>query len=547
MKTSARGRGSRWCAAAAVAMAAVWVTLAAGAATAPEPPLLRIPLGPLGYQTMAQEFLLEGDSVLTVHFVDADHLLVTFAVRRLMKRDPDPHPDDDDRTIAAVLLELPSGKVMARTEWRVHDRLQYLWALGHGRFLLRVRDQLTMFQPLAAAKPDDAFREYPFLRMERHLIALLVSSNSDLLTIESVKRPAGGKDSIAVSLGDSTPTDTAPVQINFYRLTSTDDSANGLQVTSAGVVRARTALALPLTTAGALAVLSGGKDRWMFNFNEHTGKVHELAEWDTSCFPRPTFVGHAEFVAFGCRGSDDKQDFAGFNLKGEEMWQQNIYEPYVSPLFLFAPAAGRFALGRTLVNNPIEIDSPLPATLVTSQEVRVYQTYSGKQVFRIDLTPVERSGQNFALSPDGMRLAAIREVQARHPGTKDFDAYTQLEAGVEVYSLPALSDGDQTALKKMEAMAPQDVGARIDLALERVSPTDATASAGGAGDADASTMAPAAAGGSEAAAPVPVTQSGTASATKDDALPVAPEPATVAPRKPPTLYGPDEKGPGKPE
>ena len=182
-----------------------------------------------------------------------------------------------------------------------------------------------------------------------------------------------------------------------------------------------------------------------------------------------------EFVAFGCRGSDDKQDLAGFNLKGEEMWQQNIYEmPYVSPLFAFAPAAGRFALARTLVSSPIELDSPLPSTLVVSQEVRVYQTYTGKQVFRIDLTPVERSGQNFALSPDGMRLAAIREVQVRHAGTKDYDAYTQLEAGVEVYSLPALSDGDQAALTKMEAMAPQDAGARIDLALERVSSADAS-------------------------------------------------------------------------
>ena len=342
MDASARGRPRRLhCAAVVVAILAAWVTLAASAATPPEPPL-RIPLGPLGYQTMAQEFLLEGDSVLTVHFVDADHLLVTFAVRRLMKRDPDPRPGDEDRTIAAALVELPSGKVLARTEWRVHDRLQYLWSLGHGRFLLRVRDRLAMIQPLAS--PDDAFREFPFLRVERHIVAILVSSNCDLLTIETMKRLAGAGDSIDVSLGNSIPTDTSPVQINFYRLDSTDDSANGLQVSSAGAVRARTAVALPLTTAGALDVLDGGKNRWLFNFNEHTGKVHELAEWDTSCFPHPTFIGHAEFVAFGCRGSDDKQEFAGFNLKGEEMWQQNIFEPFVSPLFAFAPAAGRFAL-----------------------------------------------------------------------------------------------------------------------------------------------------------------------------------------------------------
>jgi hypothetical protein len=528
----------------AVALLGAWVTLAAGAATplSQAAPPLRIPLGPLGYQAVAQEFLLEGDSVLTVHFVDTDHLLVTFAVRRLMMRDPNPRPDDDDRTIAAVLVELPSGKVLARTEWRVHDRLQYLWSLGHGRFLLRVRDQLMMIAPLAASNPDDAFREFPFLRVERHIVAILVSSNSDLLTVETVKHSAGAGDSIDISLGDSAPTDTAPVQINFYRLDSTDDSANGLQVISAGAIRTRLAVALPLTTGGALEVLDGGKDRWLFNFDEHTGKVHELAEWDTSCFPRPTFVGHAEFVAFGCRGSDDKQDFAGFNLKGEEMWQQNIYEPYVSPLFAFAPVAGRFALGRTLVSSAIEPDSPLPASMVTSQEVRVFQTYSGKQLFRIDLTPVERSGQNFALSPDGLKVAAVRETQVRHAGTKDFDAYTQLEAGVEVFSLPPLTDNDQAVVKKTEALAPQDTGARIDLALQRT-PTAGTTAGATANGAGASTVMPTTA--VDAAlpdAPMPEKEAGAAPApgAEGDAAP-------AAPRQAPTLYGPDEKPAGKPQ
>jgi hypothetical protein len=103
------------------------------------------------------EFLLAGSSMLTVDFVDKDHLLITFGVRRLMKREPDPPPDDDDRTVGAVLVELPSGKVLARTEWRLHDRWQYLWNLGHGRFLLRVRDSLTILAPMEAANRDDAF------------------------------------------------------------------------------------------------------------------------------------------------------------------------------------------------------------------------------------------------------------------------------------------------------------------------------------------------------------------------------------------------------
>ncbi len=448
---------------AVVAMLAMVVPASMAAVRDSEGPV-RIPLAPMGYQASTPEFMLSGSSALTVHFVDKDHLLITFAVRRLMKREAGDTAGDEDRTVGAFLVELPSGKVLARTEWRLHDRSQYLWSLGHGRFMLRVRDRLTTFAPMASGDFDDAFREVPLLKIDRHIVAILVSSDDDLLTLETTKWAMGSGEA-----SEGFSTEEAPVQINFYRLTDTSPSLDGLRVSSAGVIRTKTAVALPLTAAGSLEVVEGGKDRWLFNFDEHAGKVHELAEWDTSCFPRPTFVGHSEFVAFGCRGSTDKLDFAGFNLKGEEMWQQNFFDAHVSPTFAFAPAAGRFALGRTIVSTTVDADAFLAAGLVTAQEVRVYQSYDGKQVFKIECSPVERAGGNFALSADGMRLATIRETLVHHGGTKDFDPYTERQAAVEVYSLPPLSKEDMAAVKAAEVLAPEDSGARIDLALARIS------------------------------------------------------------------------------
>ena len=119
---------------------------------------LRVELGPLGFQTLYPEFLLAGSSMLTVWTSwDKDHLLITFNVRRLMKREPNDPVDDLDRTVGAFLVELPSGKVLARTEWRLHDHGAYLWNLGHGRFMLRVRDRLTMIAPMASTDPNQAF------------------------------------------------------------------------------------------------------------------------------------------------------------------------------------------------------------------------------------------------------------------------------------------------------------------------------------------------------------------------------------------------------
>jgi len=506
--------------------------------------------------------------MLTVHFVDKDHLLITFSVRRLMKREVDPPPGDDDRTIAAVLVELPSGKVLARDEWRVHDRSQYLWSLGQGRFLLRVRDRLTVFAPMEAGGADGTFREIPFLRVERRIVAILVSPDGDLLTVETTRRPVAVTDEAGGgtgSRGDSTQPDAAPVQINFYRLTSTGASADELLAVSAGAIVTRAAITLPLTTSGYLDELEGGRDRWLFNFNTHTGKVSELSGFDTTCVPRATFVGHGEFVAFGCRGSPDRQDLAGFNLKGEEMWQQNFFDTHISPTFSFAPAAGRFALSRTIVGGAIDPDFPLVASQVTAQEVRVYQSYDGKQLFRTECSPVERAGQNFALSPDGLRLAVVHDAMVRHAATKDSEAYTDRATAVEVYTLPGLTDKDKAAVKEAEALAPEDTGARIDFSLRRVSAPAAPEAAGGAEAAGAGAGSPAAGAASVSGSGSASESAGKARPSGEPDAPVSTEndagvrtgaetvgaagaegdPEPEVPRKPPTLYGPDET-PAKP-
>ena len=545
-QVGAYGRIAAWCwlGVAAIALLTAFPAApanAAGPRDADSP--IRIPLDPIGYQAITPEFLLAGNSMLSVDFVDNDHLLVTFSVRRLMKREPDSLPDDDDRTIGAFLVELPSGKVLARTEWRLHDRLRYLWNLGHGRFLLRVRDRLTLIAPVAAADPNDAFRETLLSPVGRHIVAILVSSDDDLLTVYSIKRPLKDGEVGEVSFGDSAPAEAAPVQINFYRLTSVSESADGLRIAPAGAIRTREAASLPMTTAGFLDVLDGGRGTWLFNFDEHAGKVNELLAFDTSCFPRSTFVDHSEFVVFGCRGSDDKQTFAGFNLKGDEMWQQNFSDTFVAPTFAFAPAAGRFALGRTLVSTAIDPDSPLPSSIVTAQEVRVYQSYNGKQLLRIDCTPVERAGQNYALSADGLRLAVVRQALVHHPATNDYDAYAQTETAVEVYPLPPLSDADQAAIRQVEASAPPDTGARIDLSLERVSTSDASHSPSATGG----TATPSAAAPSDVTFAAPAESSAATPAGSGDATVVEGDTESTGPRKPPTLYGPGEGPSGKPQ
>jgi hypothetical protein len=95
-------------------LAFLFVAIPLLAARNPDP-ALRIPLEPLGFQTPSAQFLLAGSSMYTLHYVDATHLLLTWSTHRLLKRLPDEPPEDQDRFVEAVLIELPSGHAVGRT------------------------------------------------------------------------------------------------------------------------------------------------------------------------------------------------------------------------------------------------------------------------------------------------------------------------------------------------------------------------------------------------------------------------------------------------
>jgi hypothetical protein len=435
-------------------------------ARVPEP-TLRIPLEDLGFQPLSPQFLLNGSSMLTLHYIDDKHLLFTFVTHRLIPRLPDEPSDDQDRVVDALLLELPTGKILARTSWHLHDHAQYLWNLGHGHFLLRVRDTLTTFAPLANLSTANPFAQSPFLiSAERRLSALILSPNSDLLIIQTVKRVPPEERPKTPLFGPAPALkveEKDPVQVSFYRLRSNEDG-RPIQPVFAGAVAIPRSGDIPATTAGYLAVVDQGRQHWAFDFHSYSGKVAQLSPFDSTCSPAPLFVSHSEFIAFGCRGGPNMQQIGGFNMRGEEMWEQGLFGDFIAPSIAYAPAGGRFALSRIMLRHSAIPDQMISNDEVSSQTVVVYQTGTGKQLIHADCSPIERAGQNFALAADGLALAVVHG-----------DA-------IEIYSLPPLSDKDQAELKLAQASAPPESNLPVRFS------TQAASSAGA--DADPDTSAP---------------------------------------------------------
>ena len=448
-------------------------------------PAISLPIGPLGFQAVPARLLAAGGSMFTLHFVDSTHLLFTFNNRNLLKRMPDATPEDDDRNVTALLLELPSGKVLARTEWRTRDREQYLWPLSHGRFLLRVRMHLTVIDPLANLAKEEAFREQPLLDFKRRIGYISVSHGGDLLTIETVPprhqiddgsgqaqssqapgaqvlqsrtqapAQAGAAGSAAQPKLSAPPAvefsseraGLPPVDLHFYRL-GVEEGPGGTErvaARAAGVLGSHGLISIPATADGFLDAMKESPGVYDFDYFSHTGKKMELSPYDTTCAPRPYFVSASEFVALGCHGGTERMMLSGFNLRGEEPWIQALSGQYIAPYLVAAPAAGRFAFSRVLVSGSYyDPDNIVPEEL-NAQEITVLQHHDGRLLLKVQASPIQRAGQNFDLAADGMEVAVLRA------------------GNIEVYRLGTLSAQDKRAVETAQKDAPERNDAQVRL------------------------------------------------------------------------------------
>jgi hypothetical protein len=477
-------------------------------------PVVKLTLESLGVPAVSTSFLDVGSSMLTIHLLDDSHVLVTFSKRGLVPRVENDPKEDDDRIVAGEVVELPSGKVVARTEWHMHDHARYLWSLGQGRFLLRIRDSLSTFAPLAKLGEAEPFRRVAFPGRHGRPGAVFVSEDGGMLTVEAQVTAPGSRPVIDVGDTVEVHQDLTTV-MDFYRLKGTGSEASPLEVVAAGSVKSPMPFYLPLDSRGYLWPVEVENNMWAVTFDDMQGKTAPMGKLQSSCTPRLEMVSHSEFLALTCRGQDDKVRMASYGLDAQMTWQEDFGD-FGPPVFGYAPAAGRFAMSRKMdapalspqLNGALGTGQPAVAT-PDRQEVRVYQTGSGDLLLKTDAVPAFKTAENFSLSEDGTELAVVREN------------------ALEVFKLPALTAHDKEDLVDVAKFAPPEDNGPVLLGLL----TGRSEAPRGRNAKASVPVAPAAVPAPEPAALADVSESVDA--------PV--KAAAVAKRKPPTLLLPGEK------
>ncbi len=507
--------------------AVAWCCSPGCRAETPPKPVLRIPLSELGFPGYPVSLLHAGASMATLHMLDSSHVLFTYSLRSLVPRLPGDDVNDTDRQVAAVLVEIPSGKVLARTKWHLHDHGRYLWQVGNGVFVMRSGSELSLVAPLQGlASGEDPFRRFALPHRPGLPVAVEGSPDGRVLTVhlESTRQA----ESEADDNGESHKHKHYVVE--FFRLTPGKSVRDPIQISGAGAVGSPVLLRLPMDGDGYLWAEDGERGKWTVSFNEFGGKQEKLTPVMSSCHPRLSLLSRSQFLAETCRGSDDEPMLAAYGFDGHENWQEQFGQALQPPTIAVAPVAGRFAMSRLVASSSGAPVSGLVNDDPLSQEIRVYQTESGDLLLRVQCAPAVRSAENFDLSPEGSTLAVLA------PETLD------------LYRLPGLSARDRKDLAEVQAMTPPEGTGPVALTRLTRPAVAASQEVGGAeGVATPSpTTANAVSAGAVSTPPAPETPAGEGRAA-GRSLPAEGQRTAVAAgddasarRKPPTLLNPGE-------
>ena len=386
---------------------------------------------------------------LSLDFVDANHILLTFNRKGLFKRLPECTPDHEDRLMHAVILEIPSGRVVTETDWFLHDRRRYLWPLSPGQFLLRRLNSLYVI--------DSNLNERLLLTSPKNLLWVSVTPDGSQFIIETEydknaalsprKFPAKSQPKYVVEFLDVKT--LAPQRTLFFNnLTNIDGTSSGY----ADVIRKG--------------------DIWLLRFGPTVGKRRNLARVRSQTVPVVLYPSENSLLIGRCATAGCNYGVTAFTLTGHRLWRQHWQSLRSFPEITRSDDYTRFAVSSLRVE-PVSTRPPLDDTQddpfqtsvserdVFRQEIQVFDTASGISVLSVTISPAVVTGQNVSLSPDGRRLALLRgsdlELFDLPPiSAEEHSKFAFLKADVPgLYAMGSDTDYD-TAINTASATSPED-------------------------------------------------------------------------------------------
>ncbi|MGC2194883.1 MAG: VWA domain-containing protein [Terriglobales bacterium] len=397
---------------------------AAGAAVAeyqgtPEPSA-QIDLVPLGYAGLSAAARQSGGSNLSVDFLDREHVLLTFNPKKLFKRLPECPSTHADRLVHAVVMEVPSGKVVRESDWYLHDLRRYVWSLGSGRVLLRRLNRLY--------EVNSNLEEKLVFDSPKELLWVSVTPDGKQIIVETSAGTGTQSDSRDGKARDDVKNKDAKskeqVKVSFL-------DADSLAMQRAIDVRGM--ISLEGTSTGFADVRRQG-GVWLVEFGNAN-----IARVKARRAPNLLYSSANTLLIGRCSVSRDGYSVSAFTVAGTFLWRQHWEQCRYSPVARDSEDGSRFAVGTVTIRSASAIEhsgGDESGDEGLEQHIAVFDTATGNGIASVTAAPAVPNGQNVALSPEGRRLAVIA-------GTV-----------MNVYELPEMSAGERARYIAVKADTP---------------------------------------------------------------------------------------------
>jgi hypothetical protein len=377
---------------------------------ASQSPAFSISVEPLGFFAPGAIYQGQRDSLVSLDFLDEDHLLFTFHAPGLIRREGKPDAKNE-RQIRALVVALPSGAVETEATWTAHDRDRYLWMLNDGHFLFRDQADLML--------GDESLRPGPLFHFRGPLQWVEMDPTQELLVTES-KEPAD----VTVKPGDVPSPSTASTQIAVDGEATNANPDIVLRIIQRFtgevmlVSRTRQTVHLAINSDGYVEILRGKGHEWVLNLNYFRGGNRIMGKIDSMCAPSVEFVSNPEAVVTTCN-PDGSRWMVAMSTSGRRLWNAAKPATQIWPRLIMAPNGLRLARETLLATHEVNSFAPLSFDDVKGQLVEVYDAATGKVELTAEASPILDGGGNVAISPS-----------ARHVAVLDAGA-------IKVYELPA--------------------------------------------------------------------------------------------------------------
>ena len=358
---------------------------------------------------------------LSLSFLDNDHVLFTFNPKKLFQRHVDCPPSHNDRIVHAAVIEVSSGKTLREADWYLHDSHRYLWPLGLGRVLLRRLNSLYAV--------DSDLNERLLLTSPKDLLWTSVTPDGKQIILETADEPAAA---------NAKQTPKAGARIQFLDVDS---------LAVRRIITSKKPVNLEATSTGFASVIPGASGKvWLIRFGPSEHERSNIARVRTRRAPDILYLSSNTLLIGRDSMSAHGYSVSAFTVTGNRLWRQHWDAHRYSPVVLPSEDSSRFAIASLrLIDGPAPVaenENADPEQEGLEQRIQVLDTASGDAVLSVVATPVVLGGQNFSLSPDGLRLVLLHGTTLEfydlpHMSTDEQAKYTAVKADVPGLYIPA--------------------------------------------------------------------------------------------------------------